>query len=62
MKVCPKDLSHKEFITVAHEQHDWRVDGHGNFIADLGCISTAHGPNPDNEWTCAVCGAPAVEG
>lgn len=60
MKVCPKDLSHKEFITTAHEMHDWVVFGDGNFIEDLGCIQVSHQPNADNEWTCKTCGAPAV--
>lgn len=57
---CPNDPNHKEFITVAHEVHDWKVDEHGNFIDDLGCSETAHGPDSGNVWTCVACGAEAV--
>tara|TARA_Y100000310_G_C20390491_1_gene672503 strand:+ start:151 stop:345 length:195 start_codon:yes stop_codon:yes gene_type:complete len=58
--VCPKNPDHKLFITTAHEVHDWVVDGNGNFEDDLGCSETAHGPNPDNTWTCKECGAEAT--
>jgi len=57
--VCPNDPNHKCFSTVAHEVHNWQVDEEGNFIEDLGCIETAHGPNIDNTWTCCVCDATA---
>jgi hypothetical protein len=56
---CPKDPTHKEFITTAHVMEDWKVDEHGNFIEQLEVIQTDHGPDPDNNWTCAICGAEA---
>jgi hypothetical protein len=56
---CPKDPTHKEFITTAHVMEDWKVDEHGNFIEQLECLQTDHGPDPDNNWTCAICGAEA---
>lgn len=60
MKVCPKDPSHKGFLTTAHEMHEWVVDGDGNFISDNGCIEVTHKPHPDNVWTCNLCGAEAI--
>ena len=57
---CPKDPNHKKFITVAHEVHDWVVDENGDFVEDMGCSETAHGPNTDNIWTCKECGAEAI--
>jgi len=52
---CPKNPKHKNFITTAHEVHDWVVDEEGNFIRDLGCTEVAHKPDPDNCWTCDTC-------
>jgi len=57
--VCPKDPSHKEFITVAHVAEDWVVDEHGNWISTIASTETVAKPNPDNEWTCNICGAKA---
>jgi hypothetical protein len=57
---CPNNPKHTRFVTVAHEMHDWVVDEHGNFIEDLRCVDTSHGPDPDNIWTCQECGAQAV--
>jgi hypothetical protein len=57
MKVyCPKNKKHKQFITTAHEVHDWVVDEKGNFVGDLGCTEVAAKPDPDNFWTCMTCG------
>ena len=56
---CPKDPAHKEFITSAHEVHDWVVDENGEFKEDLGCDQVAHYPDADNCWTCRVCGEDA---
>lgn len=60
MKVCQRNSEHKEFITTAHEVHDWKVDEAGNCIEDLGCTEIAHKPDDGNIWTCAICGAEAV--
>ena len=57
--VCPKDKDHQEFITVCHEAHDWKVDEDGEFLEDLGCIETTHGPDAGNEITCHHCGTKA---
>lgn len=58
--VCPKDATHKEFITTAHVMQDWLVDAHGNWIRTIDeSVETSFGPNKDNTWTCAICGATA---
>lgn len=57
MKVtCSKNPLHDQFVTSAHEVHDWIVDEAGNFIEDLGCREVAHKPDPDNCWFCRICG------
>ena len=61
MKICPNNPKHKEFMTTAHEMHDWKVNGNGDFIDDMGCIEVSAKPNIDNIWTCTSCGAEAVE-
>lgn len=61
MKICPKNGRHKRFITTAHEQHDWEVDGEGTFLRDLGCLDVTHKPDPSNIWVCAICGTEAIE-
>lgn len=60
LAICSNNSSHKKFVTVAHEMHDWEVDEKGDFVKDLGCVQTTHGPNKDNIWTCAICGAEAI--
>ena len=59
--VCPKDSDHAEFIATGYEEHDWLVDEHGSFIADLSCGDTK-GPDMGSEWRCAECGAIAEFG
>ena len=61
MKVCPNNPNDKEFYTTADEVHDWKVDGEGNFIEDLGCSEVAHSPDTNNVWTCAICEAYAID-
>ena len=61
MKQCPNDPNHSEFLTPATETHTWRVDGNGNFLADLGCDEVFAGPDKANTWVCAECSAEAVE-
>jgi hypothetical protein len=56
---CTKDPAHQEFITTAVEYHSWKVDPQGNFLADLECTDSTR-PRSDNEWTCAICHAPAA--
>lgn len=55
---CPNNREHDQFVTTAHEVHDWVVDAEGNFIEDLGCSEVAVWPDT---WTCSICGANAVE-
>ena len=57
---CPNNSSHNEFVTTAHEVHDWVVDSDGNFIEDLGCSEIAASPSIDNIWRCRICGAEAI--
>jgi cytochrome oxidase Cu insertion factor (SCO1/SenC/PrrC family) len=58
---CPNNPKHNQFVTTAHEVHDWLVDAEGNFIKDLGCTEIAHEPDMGNLWTCRKCGAEAVK-
>lgn len=61
MKKCPNNPEeHTQFMTTAHEVHDWVVDPNGNFIEDKGCTEVAHKPDQDNIWTCTTCGAEAI--
>lgn len=57
--ICPK-CGGKEFITVAHVAQDWKVDEFGNFIKEMETTETVAGPDDDNIWTCANCGAEGV--
>ena len=58
--ICPKDESHKRFVTVIHITQDVSVDEHGNFLAVVTpCLEMTHGPNAGNIWECGVCGAEA---
>lgn len=58
--ICPNDENHKEFITSAHIMQDWVVDDSGDFIRVHEDLVTTHKPDPDNEWTCAICKERAV--
>jgi hypothetical protein len=58
--ICPKDPTHKKFVTIAHVAEDWLVDEHGNWLSTLGSVETTHKPDPDNDWTCDECGAKAT--
>lgn len=59
---CPKSWEHWGFITGAHVAQDWNVDREGNFLsqADDGGGEVTHGPDPQNTWICATCGAEAL--
>ena len=57
---CPKDKTHKTFVTVAHVTQDWIVDEHGNFIEEVKTVEVIEPPNVDNIWTCATCGEEAI--
>lgn len=57
---CPKDPTHKRFETTAHVMQEWVVDEHGSFISVARDLQTDHGPDPDNIWNCATCGAEAT--
>lgn len=59
--ICPVNKEHKKFTTVAHEVHDWIVDGEGNFVSDLGCVEVSVEPHESNVWYCHICGAEAVK-
>lgn len=61
--VCSKSAYHARFITAAHVRQDWVVDRAGNFLDVVSTTETVHGPDPEQVWVCAVCGAQAsVEG
>ncbi len=58
---CPKNPSHKEFITVAHVTEYWRVDESGSFKDTTGESGEVTAPpSPLNLWTCYECGAEAI--
>ena len=59
---CPKDPTHKQFVTVAHVTEDWVVDASGNFLEvhEGSEGSVVHRPDPGNIWTCLVCGTEAT--
>lgn len=59
---CPKDPTHKEFVTVATVTEDWVVDDGGYFIevARPSESQVVHGPDRHNIWTCHTCGAAAI--
>lgn len=57
--VCPTDIRHDKFVTVAHVSENWIVDREGNFerVASNPDQQMIHGPTEDNEWRCATCGS-----
>jgi len=57
--ICPKNKKHNKFVTTAHEVHNWIVDGHGDFVGDLGCLEVTVQPDTSNIWTCRTCGTEA---
>ena len=56
---CPKDPSHKQFVTVASVMEEWLVDQHGNYLNVIESLQTNHGPDPGNIWRCHKCGSRA---
>lgn len=56
---CTKNRRHNQFITTAHVMEEWVVSPTGDFIEKVETLQTVHGPDPGNQWTCKVCGAPA---
>ena len=57
---CPNNKKHKTFHVTAHEVHDWEVNDEGMFLKDLGCSEMAHRPDCEDHYTCAKCGAEAI--
>ena len=57
---CPENPNHQEFITTAHVAQTWKVDQHGNFVAEISNDCVVADPHPHNQWTCATCGATAT--
>jgi len=57
---CPKNPTHKRFITVVHITEDWEVNEAGGFEEVANSDGElVHGPDPGNSWTCKDCGAEA---
>jgi len=56
---CPADASHNSFETTAHVMESWEVDSSGEWISTIATLETTHGPDPDNIFTCNICGATA---
>jgi hypothetical protein len=62
MKICPRDVNHKNFTTTAVVCQDWLVDGEGNFIEVRDdCSEVYHNPRSENIWECDECGEEAVD-
>ena len=57
---CPKSKSHKRFITTAHVMEEWTVDENGKWIKSNETLQVDHGPDANNLWSCANCGADAT--
>lgn len=56
---CPKNPEHDRFCTTVHVMEEWVVDASGAFQEVLRTLDTTREPDPDNLWTCAVCGTDA---
>jgi len=58
---CPKDPTHKRFITVVHITEEWEVNAAGGFaeIANSDDGELIAGPDAGNTWTCKDCGTEA---
>ena len=55
--VCPKDPTHKTFLTTAAVGQEWEVDEDGEFIEVTDdCLQVIAGADDLNQWNCAVCG------
>ncbi len=52
---CPKDPTHKRFLTTAHVMEEWVVDETGEFLEISKQLETDVGPDPENVWWCTVC-------
>ena len=57
--VCPNDVDHKRFVTVAHITQDWEVDENGDFIRVVADGEVVAKPDAGNTWTCVACGEEA---
>jgi hypothetical protein len=57
--VCPNDVNHDKFLTIAYEMHEWLVDEKGQYLDDNGCIDVSVWPQKENHWQCAICGSEA---
>lgn len=49
--ICPEYPHHSEFVTTAHEVHEWVVDQSGEFLMDRGCLEVSHKPLCGNLFT-----------
>jgi hypothetical protein len=58
--ICANNKIHNEFITTAHVVQTWKVDKEGDFIEEVSTDEVTHGPDKNNIWTCAICGAKAI--
>ena len=59
---CTKNKAHKRFLTTAHVMQEWVVDEYGEYIRTTRngqCLEVTAEPDPDNAWTCEICGADA---
>ena len=60
LRECPNGCD-GDFYAAAHIAQIWRVDRFGNFLEAVeGCSLVTRGPEGDDEWACAACGAVAV--
>ena len=56
MKRCP-ECGYEEFYVTVHVTQEWKVDGEGNFIAEVDpCMDVTHRADDIDLWECAGCG------
>jgi hypothetical protein len=58
--ICPKDPTHRRFITRVHAVNEWVVDPNGKYIQTLAQLEFSIPTGQGNVWTCAECATPAT--
>lgn len=60
--VCPNNPNHKQFHVRTHVTQVWTMDQNGNFVDTFEePCDIARYPDSTDEYTCAYCGAQAVQ-
>jgi hypothetical protein len=59
LAVCPKDRSHRLFVTEVDVVERWTVNEWGAAMK-VDFLRVENGPTPDRIWLCEACGARAI--